>query len=89
MGKTTGEPGVKRLNIKEIRAQLDLLTAKIKQYESTGSQCTVSGCKFISDGLRLSQEVELLQRENAALRAEVKTLKARLLGEEADFSAGR
>ena len=74
MAKAKEEP-VKRISIREIKAQLDLLTAKLKAYECDTERCAVSGCKFVSDGLRLSQEVELLQKENAKLRKENEILK--------------
>lgn len=65
----------KRLSIKEIKIQLDVLTARLKEYEQEANRCTMTGCKFISDGLRMSQEVEQLQRENATLRKEIETLR--------------
>ena len=69
---------VKQMSIKEIKAQLDLLTAKLKEYESEAARCTVNTCKFVSDGLRLSQEVEILQKQNDALRQENEALRKQL-----------
>ncbi len=78
MTKSNVDPFVKRTNIKEIKAQLDLLTTKLKEYESDAARCTSSHCRLMTDGLRLSQEVELLQKENTALRKENRTLKIEL-----------
>jgi hypothetical protein len=83
------DPVVRRMNIKEIKAKLELLTAKLKDYESGTARCTVSGCKFISDGLRLSQEVEILRKENAVLRIENEVLKKQLFGDELKIPASR
>ena len=77
MEKANPNPPAKRMSIKEIKSQLDSLTAKLKEFENNGSHCSVHGCKFVSDGLRLSQEVELLQKENTALRKENETLRHR------------
>jgi hypothetical protein len=74
MSKEKQAPAGKPVNIK-VKARLDLVTAKLKQQESEANRCTVSNCKFISDGLRLSQEVELLQKQNVALRAENELLR--------------
>jgi len=65
-----------RISIREIKAQLELLTAKLKEYES--ARCSVAECNFVSDGLRLSQEVEILRRQNAILEEENKALKQQL-----------
>ena len=78
MTKTKVDPFAKRTNIKEIKAQLDLLTTKLREYESDAARCTSSHCRLMTDGLRLSQEVELLQKENVALRHENRTLKLEL-----------
>jgi hypothetical protein len=69
-------PDGTRVNIREVKAQLDLLTAKLREYES--ARCSVTGCNFVSDGLRLSQEVEILQKEIIALREENEVLKRKL-----------
>jgi hypothetical protein len=67
--------------LREIKCQLDLLNARIQSYEGKIAHCT-SECAIVADGLRLSQEVEILRRENLALTAENESLKrdlARLL----------
>ena len=78
MAKPQHDPKVKRTNITQIKTQLALLTAKLKEYECNGDRCTISGCKFVSDGLRLSQEVEILRKENISLREENALLKKKL-----------
>ncbi len=65
----------KQMNIRAIKAQLDLLTAKLKAYECEANRCSAADCMFVSDGLRLSQEVEILQKRNAELRQENESLK--------------
>jgi hypothetical protein len=72
------KPSRKPPGIAEIKLQLEAVTARLKELESLGERCTAAGCRFISDGLRLSQEVELLRRENAALLAENSALKVAL-----------
>ena len=88
MAKAKLGSAVKRTNIKEIQAKLELLTAKLQAYECEAARCTVAGCKFISDGLRLSQEVEILRRQNVALREENEVLKRQLYGDELNIPAG-
>lgn len=83
------DPVVRRTTIKEIKTKLELLTAKLKDYESGTARCTVSGCKFVSDGLRLSQEVEILRKQNAVLRNENEALKKQLFGDELNIPARR
>jgi len=65
-----------RISIRDIKAQLELLTAKLKEYEN--ARCSVGDCNFVSDGLRLSQEVEILRRQNNMLEEEIKDLKQQL-----------
>jgi hypothetical protein len=89
MAKAKEDPIAKRINIKDIKAQLDLLTARLKEYECDAARCAVRDCNFVSDGLRLSQEVEVLQREIAALRRENAALKKRLVAGGADMAAGQ
>lgn len=69
---------VKRLSIREIKAQLDLLTVKLKDYECDAGRCKAMDCTFVSDGLRLSQEVELLKKDNIELRKKNEALRKRL-----------
>lgn len=69
---------VKRTDIREIKSQLDLLTAKLKQYECGSLHCPHAGCTYVSVGLRLSQEVEILRRQNLALAEEISLLKCQL-----------
>ena len=89
MAKAKEDSVAKRINIKEIRAQLDLLTAKLKEYECEASRCALAGCKFLGDGLRLSQEVEILQKEIVALRQENEALRAQLAYGKTDKAAGQ
>jgi len=65
-----------RTSIREIKAQLELLTAKLKEYEN--ARCSVGECNFVSDGLRLSQEVEILRRQKNILEEENRGLKQQL-----------
>ena len=62
---------------KSLKAQLDLLTAQLKGQQRV--RCTFSDCPWASDGLRLSQEVDVLQKQNEALRRENENLKQQLL----------
>jgi hypothetical protein len=78
MPRAKDGPAVKQIDINAIKDQLDRLTARLKDYESDASHCTVSGCKYVDDGLRLSQEVEILRKQNAALLEENAILRARL-----------
>jgi hypothetical protein len=82
MAKPKENPFAKRITIKEVKAQLDLLTVKLKEYEA--ARCTVSGCNFVADGLRLAQEVELLQKQVAVLQEENKDLRKQLTRGKAD-----
>jgi len=68
----------KRISPREITEQLGVLAEKLKQYECDFSHCPTEGCKFVFDGLRLSQEVEILQKQNAALLKENELLKKQL-----------
>jgi len=72
------KPFRKPPGIAEIKLQLEAATARLRELESHGERCTTAGCRFVSDGLRLSQEVELLRKENAALLAENSALKVAL-----------
>ena len=69
---------VKRSGIREIRGQLDLLTAKLSEYESDVTRCPRAACQCLSHGLRLSQEVEILRKQNSALMEENRALKGQL-----------
>jgi nicotinamide riboside kinase len=67
-----------RTGIREIKGQLDLLNAKLKRYECDLTLCPPTGCKYVSDGLRLSQEVEILRKQNTELIEENRALKRQL-----------
>jgi hypothetical protein len=82
MAKAKEDP--ERIQIQEIKAQLAALTAKLKQYESNAALDDPQGGTLVSDGLRLSQEVEMLRRENDGLRKENEALKKQLHRGEAD-----
>jgi hypothetical protein len=69
---------VKPTDIREIKIQLDRLTAKLKQYEFEALHCPHTRCIYVFDGLRLSQEVEILRRQNIALTEEIGFLKRQL-----------
>ena len=58
---------------RSLRAQLELLTAQLRDQQRV--RCTFSDCPWASDGLRLSQEVDILQKQNEALRRENEELK--------------
>jgi septal ring factor EnvC (AmiA/AmiB activator) len=75
------------MSIAEVKRKLDSLTAKLKEFESDAGRCTAQGCSFISDGLRLSQEVEVLRREIAGLREENTALKQQLAGVQSGAAA--
>jgi hypothetical protein len=66
------------MNMREIRAQLDSLTAKLKEYEGLAGIRRTDGTNFLSDGLRLSQEVEILKKQNLALLRENEALRKEL-----------
>ncbi|HEY3837282.1 MAG TPA: hypothetical protein VGL72_11955 [Bryobacteraceae bacterium] len=74
------------MNIKEIKEQLDLLTAKLREYESAAERHHVNGSNFIAAGLRLSQEVEILQKQNLALRRENEALRQELAVSKPDWA---
>ena len=75
MAKPHVGPAGGRLGIKQARASLDVLATKSNENKSDGASCPTSECRFLSAGLRLSQEVESLRREKAALVVENERLK--------------
>jgi len=87
MPKDNPDSVVKRTSLRDIRARLDGLTAKLQDFEGRHHSST-RGSTLVADGLRLSQEVELLRKENAALREEVAALKEQLARERKIDRAG-
>ncbi len=85
MAKAKEDP--ERIQIQEIKGQLAALTAKLKRYESNAVLGEGHPGELVSDGLRLSQEVEMLRRENDALRKDNEALKRQLHQDEADQTA--
>jgi hypothetical protein len=84
--KLEEQPRPGRVSIKQLKEQLDRLTVKLKQYEDNGSRCLSGPCLYLSDGLRLSQEVEVLRKQNAALSEENGRLREELSAVSAERS---
>jgi hypothetical protein len=78
MPRAKEDSSVKSMSIKEIKAQLDSLTSRLKEYECTLGLRHNDGSNFLTDGLRLSQEVEILKKQNVALRRENEALRKEL-----------
>ena len=85
MPRPKDEP--ERVHIQEIKARLAALTARLQKYESQAARTNPGVVGLVSDGLRLSQEVEILRREIEALRKENLELKARLANRASDQGA--
>ena len=83
MARTRRDTSAIRRNI---GTRPDILTAEAKQSECDGFSFVH---KVLSDGLRLSQEVELLKKQNSALLQELDQLRAVVARHVSNCAAGK